>query len=376
MPQDAFHPETLTTLRQMRDRLDRAGKKMVFTNGCFDLLHPGHIRYLQQARNLGDALVVAINSDASVRALKGPTRPINPELDRAEVIAALRCVDAVVLFEDQRATRLIEQIQPHLYAKGGDYTPESLDPEERAALGKVGAEIRILPLVPGRSTTNIVAKLQPPPANPAPTPTTPLRLGILGSGQGSNFAAILDAITSGQLHAEIALALTDTEDSPFMALAEKHRIPTALVDCGPNPLRTTAGAQQQINDCLLNAGVDVVVLTGFMRVLKHPTLTSFAGRIVNVHPSLLPRHKGRHAVSDALTEGASETGCTVHLVTAEIDAGQILAQGAVPILAGDTVETLHQRIKKQEHVLLPQVLQQWLDRGLPTRTAPAATSAD
>lgn len=134
------------------------GRKLVFTNGCFDILHTGHVRYLQQARALGDALLVALNGDASVRALKGPSRPVNGENDRAEVVAALACVDCVTIFHEERVTELVLAIRPQVYAKGGDYTVDSLDPGERAALEKVGAEIRILPLVPGRSTTGIIAK--------------------------------------------------------------------------------------------------------------------------------------------------------------------------------------------------------------------------
>ena len=148
---------TSTELARVRDALAAQGKKLVFTNGCFDLLHVGHVRYLQAARALGDALVVAVNGDASVRALKGPTRPVNPENDRAEVLAALGCVDYVVIFPEVRMTNLYRAVRPHIYAKGGDYTPETLNPEERAAIDEAGSEIRILPLVPGRSTTNILA---------------------------------------------------------------------------------------------------------------------------------------------------------------------------------------------------------------------------
>ena len=137
-----------------------SGRKLVFTNGCFDLLHVGHVRYLQQARALGDALLVAVNGDASVRSLKGPTRPINSEHDRTEVLAALSCVDFVTIFHMERVTDLVSAIRPQVYAKGGDYTVDSLDPGERGALDQVGAEIRILPLVPGKSTTGIIQKWQ------------------------------------------------------------------------------------------------------------------------------------------------------------------------------------------------------------------------
>ena len=147
-------------LAAIRDAMDRSGKRLVLTNGCFDLLHAGHVRYLQAARGLGDALAVGLNGDASVRALKGPDRPLNGAADRAEVLAALACVDHVVVFEPVRATELLSAVRPHVYAKGGDYSPESLDPEEAAALRAAGSEIRILPLVPGRSTTSIVQRMR------------------------------------------------------------------------------------------------------------------------------------------------------------------------------------------------------------------------
>lgn len=147
-------------LSGLRDRMDREGRRLVLTNGCFDILHAGHVRYLRQARALGDALAVGLNSDRSLRELKGPGRPVNGEADRAEVLAALAAVDYVVIFGDKRATALLREVRPHVYAKGGDYTPESLDPEERAALDAAGAEIVILPLVPGRSTTAVLEKMR------------------------------------------------------------------------------------------------------------------------------------------------------------------------------------------------------------------------
>jgi len=150
--------QTPAQLAAVRDEFAAAGKKLVFTNGCFDLLHVGHVRYLQAARALGDALLVAVNGDASVRALKGPARPINREDDRAEVLAALACVDFVTVFQTERVTELVRTIRPHVYAKGGDYTVKSLDPGERAALREASAEIRILPLVPGKSTTALLAR--------------------------------------------------------------------------------------------------------------------------------------------------------------------------------------------------------------------------
>ncbi len=147
-------------LAAVADSLRGQGRKLVLTNGCFDLLHAGHVRYLQAARALGDALAVAINGDDSVRALKGAGRPLNPESDRAEVVAALACVDYVVIFPEVRVTNLIGKVRPAIYVKGGDYTPATLHPEERAALEKIGAEIRILPFEPGHSTSSLIERMK------------------------------------------------------------------------------------------------------------------------------------------------------------------------------------------------------------------------
>jgi rfaE bifunctional protein nucleotidyltransferase chain/domain len=152
--------KTAQEMAAVRNALDVAGRRLVFTNGCFDLLHVGHVRYLQAARVLGDALLVAVNGDDSVRALKGPARPINGEQDRAEVLAALACVDYLVIFHTERVTEVLRAIRPHIYAKGGDYTVESLDPGEYAALEEVGAEIHILPLIPGKSTTATIKRME------------------------------------------------------------------------------------------------------------------------------------------------------------------------------------------------------------------------
>ncbi|MEY2576200.1 MAG: D-glycero-beta-D-manno-heptose 1-phosphate adenylyltransferase [Verrucomicrobiota bacterium] len=146
--------------RTLGDEMREDGRKLVFTNGCFDLLHVGHVRYLQAARALGDALLVAINGDESVRALKGEGRPLNRAGDRAELIAALECVDHVVIFPEVRATQLLEIVRPAIYAKGGDYTKDSLHAEERAALDQIGTEIRILPFETGHSTSGLLEKIK------------------------------------------------------------------------------------------------------------------------------------------------------------------------------------------------------------------------
>ena len=151
---------SLPELSRRAEEMRQAGQQLVLTNGCFDLLHVGHARYLQQARQLGDFLVVAINGDESVRSLKGAGRPLNSAEDRAEVLAALACVDFVTIFPGMRATPVIEALRPGIYVKGGDYTLETLDPEEVAALKRVGAEIKTLPLVPGKSTSSLIERMQ------------------------------------------------------------------------------------------------------------------------------------------------------------------------------------------------------------------------
>ena len=137
-----------------------SGRKLVFTNGCFDLLHVGHVRYLEAARALGDSLLVAINGDESVRVLKGDGRPLNSESDRAEVVSALACVDYVAVFPEVRVTALLEKVRPAIYVKGGDYTADSLHAEEREALERIGTEIRILPFEAGHSTSGLLGKIK------------------------------------------------------------------------------------------------------------------------------------------------------------------------------------------------------------------------
>jgi rfaE bifunctional protein nucleotidyltransferase chain/domain len=149
----------LEKLQQRAKDLRGAGKKIVATNGCFDLLHVGHVRYLNAARALGDALIVGINGDQSVRELKGAGRPINNENDRAEIVAALACVDLVTIFPEMRATRFLELAAPDIYVKGGDYNQDTLNAEERQVLEKIGAKIDIVPFERGYSTSDLLARL-------------------------------------------------------------------------------------------------------------------------------------------------------------------------------------------------------------------------
>ena len=136
-----------------------AGKKIVATNGCFDLLHVGHVRYLQAARALGDLLVVGLNGDRSVHELKGAGRPITTQSDRAEILAALECVDLVTIFPEIRAMKFLAAVRPTVYVKGGDYSSETLDDEERAVLKEIGAEIRLIPFETGYSTSGLIEQI-------------------------------------------------------------------------------------------------------------------------------------------------------------------------------------------------------------------------
>ncbi|PWU18105.1 MAG: ADP-heptose synthase [Verrucomicrobia bacterium] len=137
----------------------KQGKRLVVTNGCFDLLHVGHVTYLETARNQGDALLIGLNGDAAVRQLKGPGRPLNAESDRAVVLAALESVDGVCIFTERRATRFLSAAQPDIYVKGGDYTVETLDAEERGVVQAANAKIVIIPFVAGKSTTGLLEKI-------------------------------------------------------------------------------------------------------------------------------------------------------------------------------------------------------------------------
>jgi rfaE bifunctional protein nucleotidyltransferase chain/domain len=148
------------TLGAWREELRRDGRKLVATNGCFDLLHVGHASYLQQARGLGDALLVGITSDANVRQLKGAGRPVNGQEDRAAMVAALESVDGVFVFPELDARHFLETARPDVYAKGGDYTLETINQDERRLLEKLGVKIVILPEVPGKSTSATLNKLK------------------------------------------------------------------------------------------------------------------------------------------------------------------------------------------------------------------------
>lgn len=145
-------------IKAVCENLRKEGKKTVFTNGCFDILHAGHVRYLTAAKACGDVLVLGLNSDASVRRLKGESRPINSELDRAEVVGALKAVDYVTIFGEQTAEALIAEVKPDVYVKGGDYTLETLP--EAKIVQSYGGRVEFIQLVEGRSTTNVIKKIK------------------------------------------------------------------------------------------------------------------------------------------------------------------------------------------------------------------------
>ena len=148
----------LSELHLLREFYRQEHKVVVFTNGCFDILHAGHVRYLTEAKKLGDVLVVGLNSDESVRKLKGAGRPVNPEEDRAEVLAGLRAVDHVVVFAEDTAEEMVRQLQPDVYVKGGDYSLERRP--ESAIVASYGGRTVLVPMVEGRSTSNVIRKLQ------------------------------------------------------------------------------------------------------------------------------------------------------------------------------------------------------------------------
>ena len=179
------------------------------------------------------------------------------------------------------------------------------------------------------------------------------RLGVLGSGKGSNFVAIAGAIAAGRIPAEIALVLSDVENAGILDHARQRQLPARFIAPGKFRTKLDEEAERAFVAALREAGVDLIVLAGFMRVLKGDFLRAFEGRIVNVHPSLLPSFPGLEAWKQALDHGVKVTGCTVHFVDAGVDSGAIVGQQTVPVLDDDTAATLHARIHAAEHELYP-----------------------
>lgn len=181
----------------------------------------------------------------------------------------------------------------------------------------------------------------------------PFRIGVLGSGKGTNFVAIADAIGAGKIPAEIAIVLSDVENAGILARARERSLPARFIPPGKFRTKLDDEAESAFVSALEAARVDLIVLAGFMRVLKGNFLRAFEGRIINIHPSLLPSFPGLEGWKQALDHGVKVTGCTVHFVDAGVDSGPILGQQAVPVLDHDTAETLHQRIHAAEHELYP-----------------------
>jgi phosphoribosylglycinamide formyltransferase-1 len=184
----------------------------------------------------------------------------------------------------------------------------------------------------------------------------PFRLGLLGSGKGSNMVAIAEACTAGEIPAEIAIVLSDVADAGILDRARERNLPAEFITPGKFRTKLDEEAEQAFVKRLLEAQVDLIVLAGFMRILKGEFLRAFQGRVVNIHPSLLPAFPGLEAWKQALDYGVKVTGCTVHLVDQGIDSGPILGQETVPVLADDTAATLHGRIQQAERRLYPRVV--------------------
>lgn len=183
-----------------------------------------------------------------------------------------------------------------------------------------------------------------------------MNIGVLGSGKGTNLQAIIDAVENGDLPVKIALVISDVEDAFILERARKHNIPARFIPPGRFKTKLEPEVERQYVSILKDAGVSLVCLAGFMRILKDDFLMAFPNRIMNIHPSLLPGFRGLEAWRQALEYGVKFTGCTVHFLDPGMDTGPIILQAVVPVLPDDTPETLHQRIQVEEHRLYPEAI--------------------
>ena len=190
-----------------------------------------------------------------------------------------------------------------------------------------------------------------------------LKIAVLGSGKGSNFRAILSAIMEGHLRVTPVLAASDVADAGILTLADNLGIPTTVIHEPKFRTRLSEEVESKLVEELQASGAELIVLAGYMRLVKAPLLEAFPRRIINIHPSLLPSFPGLEAWRQALTAGVKITGCTVHFVDSGMDTGEIIAQSEVSILPGDTPETLHARIQESEHELYPEVLARFAKQG-------------
>lgn len=202
----------------------------------------------------------------------------------------------------------------------------------------------------GNSSQVIVSPL----LSSMPSAASPLQLGVLASGSGTNLSALAKAIADGKLNAEIKVLIYNNPQAQVKERAEQYNIPTVLLN--HRQYRQREALDQEIVTVLKNYGVDWVIMAGWMRITTQVLLDGYPNRVINIHPSLLPSFKGIRAIEQALAAKVKITGCTVHLVSLEVDSGEIIMQAAVPILADDTRDTLHARIQQQEHRILPQAI--------------------
>lgn len=189
-----------------------------------------------------------------------------------------------------------------------------------------------------------------------------LKLAIIGSGSGTNCQAIIDAVEAGTLDAEIKCVLSDVEDATILERARKHHIPAIWFDCAPYKTKLDGEGEQQVLKIFKEHDVDVIALAGFMRIIKNGLLKAYAGRIINIHPSLLPSFPGLDGGKQAYEYGVKFTGCTVHFVDAGVDSGSVINQKCVAIEDSDTLESLMTKIHAQEHIAYPEALQ-WIAEG-------------
>jgi phosphoribosylglycinamide formyltransferase-1 len=193
---------------------------------------------------------------------------------------------------------------------------------------------------------------------------TPLRIAVLGSGSGSNCQSIIDAIAEGTLNAEIVCVMSDVADATILDRARRHNIPAEYISGAPYKSKIDGEAEQRYIEHIQGYNADIVVLAGFMRIIKTGFLDAFPGRILNIHPSLLPAFPGLQAWQQALDYGVKIAGCTVHFVDAGTDTGPIIVQKAVPVLDDDTAESLHARIQVQEHIAYPEAIRKLISTDI------------
>jgi phosphoribosylglycinamide formyltransferase 1 len=189
-----------------------------------------------------------------------------------------------------------------------------------------------------------------------------LKLAIFGSGSGTNCQAIIDAIEAGTLDAEIKCILSDVKEAYILERARKHQIPAIYIDCAPFKTKLDGAAEQQLLNILAEHDVNFIALAGFMRIVKEGLLNAYAGRMINIHPSLLPSFPGLDGGRQAFDYGVKYTGCTVHFVDAGVDTGAIINQRMIEIADDDSLETMMQKLHAQEHIAYPEALQ-WIAEG-------------